>query len=91
MRLSHTYLPMLFFSATSIELAKNNIEDIVGMAAREIKEERLNNFKETKRDIQNMTQSEMHDVKEWLKNCRSDLNIIGKSVHLSYYSEIDDV
>ena len=72
---------MLFFSATCIELAKADIEDIVRMTARETKEGRLTNFQETKAGIQNMTQSEMHDVKEWLKNCSSDLKILGKDVH----------
>ena len=79
---------ILFFSATCIELAKADIEDILEMTARETKEGRLTNFKETKTDIQNMTQSEMHDVKEWLKNCSSDLKILGKKVNSSYYRRL---
>ena len=78
------------FSATCIELAKADIEDIVEMTAKETKVGRLTNFQETKTDIHNMTQSEMHDVKEWLKNCSSDLNILGKNVHSSYYGVGED-
>ena len=89
--MSHAYLAMFFFSARCIELAKADIKDIVEMTAKETKVGRLTNFKETKTDIQNMTQSEMHDVKEWLKNCSSDLSILGKNVHSSYYSVGEDV
>ena len=32
----------------------------------------------------------MHDVKEWLKHCRSGLNILGKKKHSSYYSVGED-
>ena len=81
----------MLFSATCIEVAKADIEDIKEMIARETEEGRLSKIRETKKDIERMTQSEMCDMKEWLKNCNNDLKILGKKVHLSYYRESEHI
>ena len=65
----------MLFSATCIEVAKADIEDIKEMIVRETEEGRLSKIHETKKDIERMTQSEMCDMKEWLKNCNNDLKI----------------
>ena len=79
------------FSATCIELAKADIEDIKEMIAREKEEGRLSNFHDTKTEIERTTQSEKYDMKEWLKNCQNDLKNLGKKVHSSCYRESEHI